>query len=189
LDYAGGYGLLVRLMRDKGYDFFREDVFCKNIFAIHHDVSDLSPLPRFELATAFEVFEHLTDPYEGINRMFEFSDSILFTTEIPPPHQITQVDDWWYFVPETGQHVSFYSLKSLETIAEALGCYFFTDKQSTHMYTRKKMKADPLKFKRGTVRSFIAKGIRKITTRNRPVMKSLIPSDFELARRKAGPDH
>jgi hypothetical protein len=33
LDYAAGYGLLVRLMRDIGYDFRWADEYCENLFA------------------------------------------------------------------------------------------------------------------------------------------------------------
>lgn len=33
LDYAGGYGILVRLMRDYGFDFYWYDKYAENIFA------------------------------------------------------------------------------------------------------------------------------------------------------------
>jgi hypothetical protein len=33
LDYGGGYGIFVRMMRDKGFNFYRQDVFCNNLFA------------------------------------------------------------------------------------------------------------------------------------------------------------
>ena len=33
LDYAGGYGLFVRIMRDSGYDFYNHDEHCENLFA------------------------------------------------------------------------------------------------------------------------------------------------------------
>ena len=33
LDVAGGYGLLARLMRDKGFDCYTTDKYCKNLFA------------------------------------------------------------------------------------------------------------------------------------------------------------
>jgi hypothetical protein len=33
LDYGGGYGLFVRLMRDSGFNFYWTDPFTKNIFA------------------------------------------------------------------------------------------------------------------------------------------------------------
>ncbi|MFM6453388.1 MAG: methyltransferase domain-containing protein, partial [Planktothrix sp.] len=32
LDYGAGYGLFVRLMRDKGFNFYGFDKFCKNLF-------------------------------------------------------------------------------------------------------------------------------------------------------------
>jgi len=31
----------VRLMRDEGYNFYRQDVYCENIFAKSFDVEDL----------------------------------------------------------------------------------------------------------------------------------------------------
>jgi len=33
LDVAGGYGMLVRLMRDIGFDFYWSDKYCRNLFA------------------------------------------------------------------------------------------------------------------------------------------------------------
>src|SRR5918996_853624 len=33
LDYGGGYGLFVRLMRDKGFDFYLYEPNCENLFA------------------------------------------------------------------------------------------------------------------------------------------------------------
>ena len=33
VDYGGGYGLLVRLMRNSGFDFYRYDPYCANFFA------------------------------------------------------------------------------------------------------------------------------------------------------------
>lgn len=31
LDFAGGYGLFTRIMRDKGFNFYREDKYCENL--------------------------------------------------------------------------------------------------------------------------------------------------------------
>ena len=33
LDFAGGYGLLTRLMRDRGFNFYWHDLYCENVFA------------------------------------------------------------------------------------------------------------------------------------------------------------
>src|SRR5690242_8869172 len=39
LDYAAGYGVFVRLMRDIGYDFFWTDPYCENLFARHFEAA------------------------------------------------------------------------------------------------------------------------------------------------------
>jgi hypothetical protein len=114
-------------MRDKGYDFFRQDKFCPNLFAVNYDLTDLPPSTRFELVTAFEVFEHLADPRQEAQRMLELSDSVFLTTEIVPATPIARPEDWWYFAPETGQHISFFSVKALEILAGQVGCHLWTN--------------------------------------------------------------
>ena len=61
LDYGGGYGMLVRLMRNYGFDFYYFDKYCQNLFANGFDLKD-SACSRFELLTAFELFEHFSEP-------------------------------------------------------------------------------------------------------------------------------
>src|SRR5690349_21110797 len=48
IDYGGGYGLFVRLMRDAGYNFYRHDIFCENLFAKGFD-ADINIDSRFEI--------------------------------------------------------------------------------------------------------------------------------------------
>src|SRR5688572_15218026 len=38
LDYGGGYGMFVRLMRDAGLNFYLYDQYCENLFAKGFDV-------------------------------------------------------------------------------------------------------------------------------------------------------
>src|ERR1017187_3028144 len=83
VDYGGGYGLFVRLMRDAGFDFYRYDKFCSNLFAKGFDVAPTDD-KGFELLTAFEVFEHLPDPLGGLDAMLALSTNILFTTCLIP---------------------------------------------------------------------------------------------------------
>ncbi len=84
VDYGAGTGLLVRMMRDKGFKYYYSDPIAKNIFARGFDVQrkDLQGC-KFDLLTALEVFEHSTNPVTDLRQMFRFSDSIFFTTEWP----------------------------------------------------------------------------------------------------------
>lgn len=41
--------------------------------------------------------KYLEDPYEDIERMFQFSDSILFSTELQPQDTFSGADDWCIF--------------------------------------------------------------------------------------------
>src|SRR4051794_4170548 len=76
VDYGGGYGVFVRLMRDRGYDFYRYDKYCPNLFAPDFEVREGTV--GFELLTAFEVFEHLVEPRAELEAMLTFSENILF---------------------------------------------------------------------------------------------------------------
>lgn len=136
LDFAGGYGMFVRLMRDNGYDFYRKDPFCENIFAKDFDFQDAG-ISKFELLTAFEVMEHLEDPLQAIDEMLTYSDNILFSTAIFKGHN-NEISDWWYISPETGQHIAFYTLKSLQIIAAQKGMYLYSNKRDIHLFTKKK---------------------------------------------------
>lgn len=169
LDYAGGYGLFVRLMRDKGFNFYREDKYCENLFAVNFDLQDIGGKKKFELATAFELFEHLDKPLEDIEKIFSFTDTIIFSTELQPKTKIKAASDWWYFTPETGQHISFYSRKTLEYIAKKYHLSFYSS-DSLHILSRRKFTKNPL----STAKKEGIKG------GNEP--KSLMQSDFEIAK-------
>jgi 2-polyprenyl-3-methyl-5-hydroxy-6-metoxy-1,4-benzoquinol methylase len=70
LDYAGGYGIFVRMMRDKGFDFYWDDPYADNLFAKGFEHNEQN---KYELITAFECFEHFTDPINQIQKMLELS--------------------------------------------------------------------------------------------------------------------
>ena len=145
LDYGGGYGMFVRMMRDKGFDFYRQDIYCDNLFAEYFDITDLHyKKQKFEALTTFEVFEHLEDPLIEIEKMLAYSDTIIFSTELQPSKSIRNVDDWWYFIPETGQHVALYHMKALEKIAEYFKLNLYSNGVNLHMITSKKFINNPL---------------------------------------------
>lgn len=113
LDYGGGYGMFVRLMRDKGWDFEWYDEYCENLFAKRHEMK----CQHYDVITSFEMLEHLPNPMEMFEKMFELSDTLICTTELLP-QPTPKIQDWWYYATETGQHISFYTRKSLQVIAE-----------------------------------------------------------------------
>lgn len=136
LEYAGGYGILTRKMRDIGFDFLWHDKYCENIFAQGFEYTGKE---KIELLTAVEVFEHFENPIEDMEKLFNISDNIFFTQEIIPENY-NDLKDWWYFCCEMGQHISFYSNETLDFIAEKFSkkhLYFgnlhlFTNKQITN---------------------------------------------------------
>jgi hypothetical protein len=142
LDFGGGSGLMVRLMRDEGYDFWRYDPYCQNLFAAYFDFDPSAARGNqemFELVTAFEVFEHAVDPIGDIARMFEWTDSIFFTTELQPKDKVIRsAEDWHYFCPEHGQHISFHTIKSLAYIAKHFGAVLHSDLFAGHLLTKRR---------------------------------------------------
>jgi len=140
LDYGGGYGLFVRLMRDAGFDFYWLDKFCQNIFAQGFE-SDGAANNQFELVTAFEVFEHLVHPIDELEILLKKSRNILFSTELLPQSN-PKPDEWWYYVLHEGQHVSLYTAKALSIIATKFNLNFYSNASSLHLLTEKKLPDD-----------------------------------------------
>ncbi len=182
-DYGGGYGIFVRLMRDKGYDFYLSDKYANNLFAQFFELKDAGMSTGFDCLTAFEVFEHLTSPIEEITEMFSISDTLLFSTELQPDTKIQSVNDWWYFVPEGGQHVSLYSLKSLEQLKKHFNCNLYTNKRNLHILSKKPLPVDPFKVMDRKIFSLLGRIVNKYFKQNKTVhslkSKSLLPKDFE----------
>jgi hypothetical protein len=141
LDFAGGYGLFVRLMRDLGFDFYWQDKFCPNIFARE---SEGTRLHRYELVTAIEVVEHLPNPMGVLEEIFERSPNLLFTTLLQPRSPALP-SEWWYYGLEHGQHVSFFTLDSLGVIARHFGKLLSSDGTSIHMLAEKGIPSLPFR--------------------------------------------
>ena len=137
LDFGGGYGVFTRWMRDLGYDFWHFDKHCANLFA-NGFAADLTDGSRYELATAFEVFEHFADPFAMLESILRVTDSVLFTTDLVP-EPAPSLHEWTYFGPEHGQHVSFYTPAALRKLAARFGAHFMTGHGGFHLITRREI--------------------------------------------------
>ena len=176
--------MFTRLMRDKGFNFYTTDKYCPNIFAEFNDLKELKQETRFELTTAFEVFEHLASPVDEIGKMMKYSDNLIFSTEIVPSGVISDQNDWWYFCPEMGQHISFFSLSALQYIADMRSEYFYTNGISLHLFSKKKLSENP--FIANTKEPFLIRKFRKYISkydqRNMIHKQSLIEQDWNEAK-------
>jgi hypothetical protein len=136
VDYAGGYGIFTRLMRDAGFNFLWYDPYCANLTAAGFEY-DIKSGKKVEAVTAFEVFEHFKEPLEEIEKMFAVSENLFFSTELLPS-PIPEPGKYWYYGFEHGQHISFYTTETLAFIAGKYGLNYY-NMGSLHLFTRKKI--------------------------------------------------
>jgi hypothetical protein len=172
LDYGGGPGLFVRMMRDAGFDFYIYDKYCENMFARGFE-ADPDNTTHYELVTAFEVFEHFAAPIDEIERVLQRSRSVLFSTLLLPPSNPVP-GDWWYYAPEHGQHVAIYTRPALAMIARKFGLRFYTNGSSLHLFTDKTI--HPLVFSMIFRRKLSA--LASLFLSRRQKKKSLLEEDF-----------
>jgi hypothetical protein len=165
VDYGGGSGLFVRLMRDAGYDFWWQDKYARNVFARGFEAKS----GQSELLTAFEVFEHLEDPAGELNQMLTCARNVLFSTVLLPA-ETPQPGQWWYYGLEHGQHVALYSVRALEQLGQRFGLHLCSAGE-LHLLSERPINARA--FRRAT-RPRIASWINRFSRR-----RSLTDSDFQ----------
>jgi SAM-dependent methyltransferase len=133
LDYGGGNGLLSSKLMSAGWNSKSYDPFPeRNI--------DISSLGKFNLITAFEVFEHVPDPQlllENIHHLLDETGLVLFSTLVNDGNiKRQQRLDWWYASPRNG-HISLFSKKSLKILGEKYGFHFGSMGTGLHCYYKK----------------------------------------------------
>ncbi len=88
------------------------------------------------------------------------------------PPNIKKIEDWWYFTPETGQHIALYTKKSLEIIAQKNELHFYTNNFNYHLLSKEKINPTVFKlltnFRVSKLYNFFVKG-----------NNTLLNSDFE----------
>jgi len=130
IDCAGGYGILVRLLRDRGINALWSDPYCKNLLAVGFEHTDEGA----DLVTAFEAFEHFVDPSAEVKKLFAIAPNLLISTELiatPAP----ALDRWWYYGSDHGQHIGFFRLKTLQILAKKFNKHLVSNGQNYHLFT------------------------------------------------------
>jgi glycosyltransferase involved in cell wall biosynthesis len=132
VDFGGGTGLFARLMRDAGHDFHCCDKYGGAEFMAGYAWDEVAHPCR--LVTIFEVAEHFAEPAVEWDRIFAANpDFVIGSTGL----YTGQGADWPYLVPESGQHVFFYSFEAIAYLARKhgrnaynLGMYFILSREA-----------------------------------------------------------
>ncbi|MBW8371828.1 MAG: class I SAM-dependent methyltransferase [Thiobacillus sp.] len=144
VDVAGGYGLLARLMRDLGFDYYWSDRYAKNLFAKGFDYD-----PRHGAClaiSAIEVLEHTLNPFEFIqhNLATYRAGILIFTTETFPDNHPPGPTQWGYYSLDTGQHIAFFSRQGLTRLAHRLDMHYYPLGR-LHVFSKKPLSSWRLK--------------------------------------------
>jgi SAM-dependent methyltransferase len=133
LDYGGGDGALVDILRQSAWDSMSYDPF------VNRDTR-LDQLGRFELITAFEVFEHVPDVQELMSQLRSLLSPdglVLFSTLLSDGNiQSKQRISWWYASPRNG-HISLFSRDSLAILAQRSNFNFGSFSSGFHAFFTK----------------------------------------------------
>lgn len=113
LDYGGGSGVLSNILNGNGFDSTTYDPFVNT-------ETSIDSLGKFDLITAFEVFEHVTDVRNLMNilNILRKPDGLIYFSTLPSDGNISKDQrlSWWYASPSQG-HISLFSQDSLVKLA------------------------------------------------------------------------
>lgn len=133
LDFGGGNGFTARLLTEQGWCFDTYDPF---------GAVSVSPTRKgqYNITTAFEVFEHLTDPVAAMSSIVDMmapGPILLFVGTgssdglVKDPGRLS----WWYAAPRNG-HISLYSRQSLRALARKFALEYFSPLRGFHLFSR-----------------------------------------------------
>ncbi len=131
LDYGGGNGALTKMLNEHGINSQNFEPFSSN---------PVFPASKFNLITAFEVFEHVPDPNQimvNISKLLDDTGIFISTTSVSDGHiNFGKALDWWYVAPRNG-HICIYSEKSLKILANRYGLHFKIMKNGNQVFWKK----------------------------------------------------
>jgi glycosyltransferase involved in cell wall biosynthesis len=133
LDYGGGNGRTAEILRGYGYKFDNYDPFGDNLTTLGNE-------GYYNFCTAFEVFEHITEPHRVMEDISARCDknkvAILIGTHTNDAYCNGRREfNWWYLSPRNG-HVSLYSSTSLKLLASQHGFKCINISEQTHLITK-----------------------------------------------------
>jgi hypothetical protein len=134
LDFGGGNGLTGTLLTRLGWRFDSYDPFgAQNLTSAHSG--------RYNIATAFEVFEHLPDPAASLDALLQKMSNDSIVIVIGTGTSDGKVNDqtrlaWWYAAPRNG-HISLHSKASLAALASRFSLNFLSLQGGLHCMSRK----------------------------------------------------
>jgi hypothetical protein len=123
LDEGAGLGLLVRLLRDSGYEAWGHDPYALPIVAEPY-ILPTCPDGTFQLVTAIEVIEHTQQPVEFVQSLATRLDRrgvLILTTELYEPGRLAQPETWPYLAQDYGQHITLLSAAGLQAVSARAG--------------------------------------------------------------------
>ncbi len=132
LDYGGGNGLLASMLNETQWQSTSFDPFVDRGLQVHE-------LGKFDLITAFEVFEHVPDVQVLMANLMDLlapGGLVLFSTLVSNGHiHPNQRLTWWYAAPRNG-HISLFTRESLATLALQQKLIFGSFSEGFHFYCR-----------------------------------------------------
>jgi len=135
LDYGGGNGETTNQLVSYGWDSTTYDPYNDQ------NSKKINELGKFNLITAFEVFEHVANPNElmkNITFLLDENEAMVFFSTGLSNGKIMRNKrlDWWYVAPRNG-HISIYSLESLSLLAKKNNLNFASLGESIQCLWRK----------------------------------------------------
>jgi SAM-dependent methyltransferase len=130
LDYGGGSGLLAATLRESGWQSASYDPF------VDRDTR-IDTLGRFDLITAFEVFEHVPDVsrlMETLQALLAPGGMVIFSTLLSDGHLYPKQRITWSYVAPRNGHISLYSRTSLAVLGRRYGWNFASFSELLHVF-------------------------------------------------------
>jgi hypothetical protein len=138
VDLGGGLGMFVRGMRDAGFEFYWTDAYADNVLARGFE----GGIGDYDIAVAFEVLEHIPNPIAFlIEAKARYRFSTCFFTATCFTEDAIPSSDWWYWLFDTGQHISFFSLRSLQWMAKKLRMDLYHVKDDIYAFSTRAIRS------------------------------------------------